>query len=40
MISNETVVGKSRFEQWLWEQAASEVPHYHGDNGIFTNAEY
>ena len=38
--SNETVMGKIRFEQWLWDQAAAKVSHYHGDNGIFTAAEY
>ena len=38
--SNETVMGKSRFDQWLWYQDASEVSHYHGNNGIFTTAEY
>ena len=38
--SNETVMGKARFEQWLWNQAAAEVSHYHGDNGIFTAAEF
>ena len=38
--ANETVMGKLRFEQWLWDQAAAEVAHYHGDNGIFTAEEY
>ena len=33
-------MGKSRFEKWLWYQAAAEVSHYHGNNGIFTTAEY
>ena len=33
--ANETIVGKARFEQWLWEQAVAEVSHYHSDNGIF-----
>ena len=40
MGANETVLGKQRFEQWLWDQAAAEVSHYHGDNGIFTADEY
>ena len=38
--ANETVMGKQHFEQWLWDQAAAEVSHYHGDNGIFTAEEY
>ncbi len=38
--ANETVMGKSRFKQWLWDQAAAEVAHYHGDNKIFTAEEY
>ncbi len=38
--ANEIVMGKSWFEQWLWEQAAAEVSHYHGDNRIFIAEEY
>ena len=38
--ANETVMGKTRFEQWLWDQCVSEVKHYHGDNGIFSAEEY
>ena len=38
--ANETVMGKSRFEQWLWDMAYVEVKHYHGDNGIFSSEEY
>ena len=38
--SNETVVGKSRFEQWLWDEAAAKVSHYHINNGIFTATYY
>ena len=38
--SNETVMGKARFEQWLWNQAAAEVSYYHGNNGIFAAAEF
>ncbi len=30
--ANETVMGKSCFEQWLWDMACAEVKHYHGDN--------
>ena len=28
-------MGKLRFEQWLWDQAAAKVAHYYGNNGIF-----
>ena len=38
--ANETVLGKSRFEQWLWVQAAVEISHYHSDNGIFVLEAY
>ena len=38
--ANETVVGKTRFEEWLWDQAAAQVTHYHSDNGIFVAGEY
>ncbi len=34
------VMGKTCFEQWLWDQCVSEVKHYHGDNGIFSAKEY
>lgn len=34
--ANETVMGKARFEQWLWEQAQVEIKHIHSDNGVFT----
>ena len=33
--ANETVLGKSRFEEWLWEQASADISHYHSDNGVF-----
>ncbi len=33
-------MGKSCFEQWLWDMAYTEVKHYHGDNGIFSAEEY
>jgi len=38
--ANETVMGKARLEQWMWDQCVSEVKHYHGDNGIFSAVEY
>ena len=38
--ANETVMGKSCFEQWLWDMAYTEVKHYHGNNGIFSAEEY
>ena len=31
--ANKTIVGKARFEQWLWGQAVAEVSHYHSDCG-------
>ena len=34
--AGETVMSKLRFEEWLWEQAAARVKHYHSDNGVFT----
>jgi transposase InsO family protein len=38
--ANETVMGKARFEQWLYDQCICEVKHYHGDNGIFSAEEF
>ncbi len=38
--ANETVMGKSCFEQWLWDMAYAEVKHYHGNDGIFSAEEY
>jgi hypothetical protein len=38
--ANEAVMGKSCFEQWLWDMAYAEVKHYHGNNGIFSVEEY
>jgi hypothetical protein len=38
--ANETVMGKSRFKQWLFDQCVCEVKHYHGDNGIFSAKEF
>ena len=37
---NDNVTGKSRFDNWLRYQAAAEVYHYHGDNGIVTTKDY
>jgi hypothetical protein len=37
--TNETVMGKAHFEQWLWDQCVSKVKHYHGDNSIFSAEE-
>ena len=34
--AGETVNSKLRFEEWLYEQAAITVKHYHSDNGVFT----
>ena len=38
--ANETVLGKSRFGEWLWEQASAEISHYHSDNDVFVADEY
>ena len=38
--SSETIMGKERFEQWLYDIACIEVKHFHGDNGIFSLEEY
>jgi hypothetical protein len=38
--ANETVMGKARFEQWLWDMACAKVKHYHSNNGIFSAEEY
>ena len=38
--ANETVMGKERFEQWLYKNAYIKVKHFHGDNGIFFSKEY
>jgi hypothetical protein len=36
----DTLNAKLRFEEWLYEHACAEVKHFHGDNGIFTAAEF
>ena len=36
---NKNVKVKSRFEKWLWDQAAAKVYQYQGENDIFTAAE-
>jgi hypothetical protein len=33
-------MGKSCFEQWLWDMAYMEVKHYLGNNGFFSAEEY
>ncbi len=38
--SSETIMGKERFEQWLYNTACVEVKHFHCDNGIFSSEEY
>ncbi len=38
--TSETIMGKERFEQWLYDIACVEVKHYHGDNGIFSSEAY
>jgi transposase InsO family protein len=36
----ETIMGKERFEQWIYDHAFVEIKHFHGDNGIFSSEEY
>ena len=38
--ANETIMGRERFEQWIYDHAFVEIKHYHGDNGIFSSEEY
>jgi hypothetical protein len=38
--ANETIMGKERFEQWIYDHAFVEIKHFHGDNGIFSSEEY
>ena len=38
--SNETMMVKSPFDKWLWDQSADIFSHCHSDNGIFTDTEY
>ena len=32
--ASETVLGKERFEQWLWDQGCVKISNMHSDNGI------
>ena len=38
--SSKNIMGKERFEQWLYDIACVEVKHFHGDNGVFSSEEY
>ncbi len=38
--ASETIMGKERFEQWLYDTAYVGVKHFHGDNGIFASEQY
>jgi hypothetical protein len=38
--ASETLMGKERFEQWLYDTAYTTVKHIHGDNGIFASDQY
>ena len=33
----ETIMGKLKFEEWIFNQAAVEIRNLHGYNGIFTS---
>lgn len=39
MGAGETVLGKERFEQSMWNLAGVTVKHYHSDNGIYNISE-
>ena len=36
----ETILEKSQFEAWLWEQASAKISHYQSDNVVFFADEY
>jgi len=38
--AGETVLGKSAFEDWIWNLAGVLAKHYHSDNGIFISDHY
>ncbi len=38
--ASETIMGKERFEKWLYNFACIEVKHFYGNNGIFSSEEY
>lgn len=33
--AGETLLGKSEFEQWMWDIGAVNVKHYHSNNGVY-----
>ncbi len=39
-VLTKMVMGKMRFEQWLYDQCVCEVKPYHGDNRIFSMEEF
>ena len=38
--AEDTVSSKQMFEDWLYDLTATEVKHYHSDNGVYTSAEF
>jgi hypothetical protein len=38
--ASETIMGKERFKQWLYDTAYADVKHFHGNNGIFASEQY
>jgi hypothetical protein len=38
--ASETIMGKVRFKQWLYDIACVKVKHYHGDDRIFSSETY
>ena len=38
--AEETLLGKQRFEQWIWDLAAVCAKRYHSDHGIYDSEEF
>jgi hypothetical protein len=38
--AGETVIGKSSFEDWIWNLAGVLAKNYHSDNGIFVSDHF
>ena len=40
LVSNETVLGKERFEQCIWEQACVDISHIHSEKNILASEQF
>jgi hypothetical protein len=40
MGANETLLGKERFEQWVWDLATVVIKRYHSDHGIYDSKAF